>query len=387
MPLALLVGALAACGTDPSPIAIEEADPTRSATAPRPSQPEAATVSIAAVGDVMFARTVGEAMVEGGLDAAFAGVGDTLREADIAFANLEMALTERGEPAPKDFTFRAPPSFGPALVGAGIDVVSLANNHIMDYGPEGLFDTLVSLELLGVKGTGAGASREAAVKPAIVESKGIRVAFLAFASCRNDSVSGFEARSFEAGETTPGIAWAEVDRITQAVRDARAQADVVVVSFHWGDEYRHEVSEEQQALAYTAVDSGAQLVLGHGPHVLQGWEARGEALIVYSLGNFVFDLDDVDRSVPGLPSVNTLVLQVEVGPSGTVSASYVPVLIDEATGFPHRAEGPEELRVRQLVEALSPTVADAVAALQLSAQTRGASKGGVTRDPVAAPGN
>lgn len=363
LPLSLLLmfGAAAACGEDAgrSPFAVT----TREATPVAPAPPADAVVTLAAVGDVMLARTVGEAMAVFGAASPFAALAPELRSADLTFANLEMALTERGEPQPKDFVFRAPPPYADGLVAAGIDIVSLANNHILDYGPEGLADTLAALAERGVATTGAGLDVAAASMPHTIEVRGLRIAVLAFATFRDDSASGFPARTFEATAVRPGIAWAEPGAVVAGVGQAAATHDIVIVSMHWGDEYRDAVSDEQRALGRAAIDAGATLVLGHGPHVTQGWERYGSGLIVYSLGNFVFDLDAADYAFDGLPSTHSLVFRAEFDAGGVRSAGYVPVKIDEASGYPRMPAAAEEEAVRERFARLTPAIDAAIAAL------------------------
>ncbi len=335
--------------------------PTLAASATTP--PPGGVVRIAAVGDVMLARAVGEAIAIQGAAAVFAAVAAPLTAADIAFANLEVALTERGTAAHKDFTFRAPVSSADALARAGFDVVSVSNNHSLDYGPDGLADTLAALQARGIVATGAGSTLADALRPATFTAQGLRIAVLAFASFDNDSVTGFRARSFAATPTTAGIAWAEPDAVRDAVARAKTAHDVVIVSMHWGHEYQDEISPEQRDLAYAAVDAGATLVLGSGPHVFQGWEARNGTLIVYSLGNFVFDLDQYDRVFPDLPSTLSMVFQAELTKNGVRSAGFVPVVTDEVTGFPRLATATGAAAVQARAAQLHPSIAEAIARL------------------------
>jgi poly-gamma-glutamate synthesis protein (capsule biosynthesis protein) len=308
----------------------------------------------------MFARGVRAAMEREGIDSPFRTVAAPLRAADVAFGNLEMTLTERGMRAEKDFTFRAPPSYAAALSRAGIDVMSLANNHSLDYGAVGLDDSLAALTAAGIRATGAGPNAAAAARPTSLEVNGLRVAVLAFAKFGNDSVSGFQAISFAAAASTPGVAWAAPETVGAAVAQAAAVHDVVIVSMHWGGEYQDAVSDEQRQLARAAVDAGAHLVLGHGPHVLQGWERIGKSLVVYSLGNFVFDLDEYDILYAGLPSTKSMVFQAELTPDGVGAAGFVPVLIDESTGFPVAVAGDAAEPVRARIGILRPSIAAAM---------------------------
>jgi poly-gamma-glutamate capsule biosynthesis protein CapA/YwtB (metallophosphatase superfamily) len=252
-----------------------------SAAEPAPASPTVRTLSVAAVGDTMLGGTAGPELKIYGYDYPFVYVGDVLRSADIAFANLEGPLTRRGRPQAKQYTFRSPPEIvAPALARAGIDVVALANNHAMDYGVEGLVDTIDALRTAGIRYAGAGENSAAARRPAIVEAAGHRVAVLAYSLT-------FPEESW-ATATTPGTAFGHAEHVRADVAKARKQADIVLVSFHWGQEGSVELRPYQRELGRAAIDAGAAAVLGHHPHILQGVERYRDGVIFYSLGNFVF---------------------------------------------------------------------------------------------------
>ncbi len=283
------------------------------------------SVTLAAVGDVMLARSVGDRIVADGPGVPFAGVAGILLGADIAVANLECAISGRGEPAAKGFTFRAPPAAADALGSGGIDVVSLANNHTFDYGPAALADTGAALEARGIAHAGAGASAAAARAPAVVTRNGLRIAFLSYVDVPVEW-GGFDTRQWEATADTPGVAWLNVDHVEADVRAARAVAELVVVLMHFGFENEFAPSDAQRFQARAAIDAGAALVIGHHPHVLQPAEWYGSGLIVYSLGNFVFDGWDN-------PSNESAILLVDLTELGVASFLFVPVMID-GTGLP-----------------------------------------------------
>ncbi len=362
LPLALAcLVAAAACGegsigvtprATPRPAAAASPEP-KPEPEPSPSPRPAPEITLVAVGDVMLGRTLGEGVLRDGHLYPFEEVADILREADVTFANLESPLSEGGTPAAKDFVFLGPPQAAQGLAEAGIDIVSLANNHALDYALEGLAETRAALEMAGVAYVGVGDSEAAARSPVIVERKGIRLAFLAYVNTPPDSGSGFDASSTAAGSDRAGVAWATVEAVAEDVAAAAKEADVVIVSLHTGDEYRESANELQVALAHAAVDAGASLVLGHHPHVLQGVERYGEGLIIYSLGNFVFDFDQVDFAQPGLPSALSAVLQVQITKEGVASCQLVAMGIDADDGRPHRAEAQEAQAVLERMRRLS----------------------------------
>ena len=207
---------------------------------------------------------------------------------DMAFANLESPVSSRGTPlAGKKYTFRADPNVTPpALLALGIDAVSLANNHVLDYGEIALVDTFEALAQAGVGFAGAGLDTTAAYAPLLLEREGLVVAFLAFADLT--PVTPRYQQFWQAGPDHPGIATLTPQPpLLQAISEARREADIVVVSFHWGYEYA-DVVRAQRELGRAAIDVGADLVFGHHPHVPQPIEVYQGRPILYSLGNLAF---------------------------------------------------------------------------------------------------
>lgn len=304
------------------------ADQAGPALAARLAPSRAGTVSIDAMGDFMLARGVATMVQRHGPEWPFARVSDRLRTADLRFGNLEFALTDRGTQTHKDYTFRAPPNAVQSLSWAGLNVVDLANNHVLDYGGQGLLDTVTALARNGILHAGAGADAESAHAPAIVEINGLRIAWLAYVNVPDDSVTGFVARSLEAGPGRPGVAWGTADAIGRDVSVARQHADLVIVALHAGFEYTAEPNSVQKELAHAAIDAGAALVLGAHPHVLQGLEYYHGGLIDYSLGNFIFDLDESDLAHYGLPSVLTIILRVSLDAHGVTGLEVYPAIIN-----------------------------------------------------------
>jgi poly-gamma-glutamate synthesis protein (capsule biosynthesis protein) len=314
-------------------------------------------VTLDAVGDIMLGREVGRLMAERGPGFPFEHVRSLLASSDIRFGNLELPLTDRGTPAKKDYVFRAPPTAVAALVGAGFNVVSLANNHALDYGAEGLLDTLTALDRAGIARMGAGRTADEAHAPAVLTVKGLRIAFLAYTNTPNDSISGWVAENDTAGPNRPGVAWGTAAAIRRDVAAARQRADLVVVALHSGFEYTSAPNTVQRELAKAAVDAGAALVLGGHPHVLQGVEFYKGAPIIYSLGNFVFDLDADDRRQPGLPSVLTVIFRVTLSARGVTSIRFLPTIIDQREGRPIPVTGADARpvldRLYRLTDALN----------------------------------
>jgi len=221
-------------------------------------------------------------MRQRGSDYPFRALAPRLRSADIAFGNLECSLSTRGQPvANKRYRFRGRPANALALRNAGFDIVSLANNHTLDFGREGLADTLRHVRAAGVRTVGAGPTPEEAPALEVLSVRGLRVGFLAFL--------GMFPPILQPVRGAPHVAMAYPSTVRDTVREAAKRCDVLVVSLHAGREYSFRRSARQQQIARAAVDAGAHLVIGHHPHVVQDTEVYRGTPIVYSLGNFVFD--------------------------------------------------------------------------------------------------
>ena len=262
-------------------------------------------------GDVMLGRLVREIILRDGIHAPLAGVAPLLRSADLAIANLECALTdsvERWHGAPKAYYFAAPPEAGRALLDAGIRLVSLANNHSLDYDVRGLADTLRILDAHGIAHTGAGPDLAWAQAPAVVTCGDVLVGMAAFCDHQDD---------FAATDDHPGIAWlglhdetAAVDAFARALAPMRA-AGVrwPVLSLHWGPNMVTAPSERQRRLARAAIDVGWKIVYGHSAHVFHGVELYRGCTILYAAGDLVDDYA-VD---PHLRNDHQLLFEVQLG--------------------------------------------------------------------------
>jgi poly-gamma-glutamate capsule biosynthesis protein CapA/YwtB (metallophosphatase superfamily) len=262
-----------------------------------PGEPAPPTFTLAFGGDVMLGRGVAQSL-DGDWQSAFSAVRPWLADTDLSFANLESPLTNAPQVS-SGYDLRTKPAAASALRTAGFDVVSLANNHALDAGETGLAETVATLkaaEITGVVTQTSGNLRQS-----------VRYHLLAF----DDSLLPLN-----------------IDAAAQQVVEARQRADLVIVSVHWGGEYQAAPSLRQQAIAHELAFAGADLVIGHGPHVLQRVEWMGKTLVAYSLGNLLFDqpypLDcrqgvilRVTRSVRGTRSVRDRSLAFELLPTVT----------------------------------------------------------------------
>ncbi len=246
-----------------------------------PAAIQAEEIIINAVGDVMLAGRWAGTIRKTGYEMPFSGVAAELSRGDITIANLESPIAERGrEFTTKKFRFRAEPAVAKALRTSGINLVTLANNHSMDFGGTALTETLVNLEQAGIAWIGAGVNLSEARKMALYTIRGKKVAFLGY--------SLTQPTEFFAGTSRPGTTPGFESLFVEDIRRARQQADFVIVSFHWGTEGKNSVQPYQRAVGHKAIDAGADVIIGHHPHVLRGVERYGKGIIFYSLGNFIF---------------------------------------------------------------------------------------------------
>lgn len=296
---------------------------------------------LSAVGDISFEGSEAD---HPSLE-CFEHIMTSFQQADLVVANLECVLTSIGRDGiPGKCTLRSSSEWAKVLRRAGVGLVSLANNHTMDFGSVGLFDTMEALRQADVNFVGAGRNRDEACAPVFLDIAQRRIAFLA------RSAVIVSAPTY-ATETIPGAAFLDVDQTVGAIRTCRTRADLVVLMVHWGIEEYSYPSLAQRALAEQFIEAGADLILGHHPHVLQGVEQFGAGMAVYSLGNFAFNefewtyplsdgknslqfaslsrdnrngviatIEWTGRSVPTIETVFT-----RIGPRGEVLVDFDPV--------------------------------------------------------------
>lgn len=313
---------LAGCGEPPEHGRwLGPANPTRSAT-PSPTPP--AEITLAFAGDVHFTGRTADLLADP--ESAIGPFAAVLRDADFAMLNLETAVTERGTPEPKTYLFRAPPTAYRAVQAAGVDVISLANNHTLDYGQVGLADTLAAAADAGMPYVGAGEDADAAYPAHRTTVAGVELAVLGFSQVHE------LAGSWAAADDRAGIAMAfDADRAEAAVAAARAQADLVIAYLHWGREGDRCPTGEMRDFAELLAGAGADIVVGTHAHVLlaDGW--LGDTYIHWGLGNFVWygDSHSTDTGVLVLTVRDGRVAEAEFHP-GVVSGTGQPVPVDGA---------------------------------------------------------
>jgi poly-gamma-glutamate synthesis protein (capsule biosynthesis protein) len=284
-------------------------------------------------GDVMLGRLVDEWFLARGRS-PFTTLAPILRAADLCAVNLECAITDRNtwySGPRKAFYFRARATAASVLADAGIDVVSLANNHALDAGEAGLIDTLSLLDAHGIAHAGAGANLDAASRPAVLSRRGRLIALLSYCDHQAD---------FAAGPDRPGIRYLDLDRpdatatIVADIRRARAAAEWVMVAFHWQENWAPVVAPAYRALGRACLEAGALVVWGHSPHHFQGVEFVGPGVILYATGGLVDDYA-VD---PDYRNDLQLLFELDAGPTGITRVAALPIAIMQGEAMPAEGE-------------------------------------------------
>ena len=313
-------------------------------------------IVLTAVGDILLSRLPGKHLLAAPDDVfPFSNVRKYFLSSDIAFANLECPIAQRGTPypgKPENITFRAPLKALTALGNSGLTILSLANNHANDYGPIALSDTINYLTQKGIHVCGAGRYLEEASKPVIINAKGIQFAFLGYAE---PVWSTRQAQSWEKyrkitqkeiymepdvslpllPENFTGItALSEAVKSVQQIKQAYPRR-IIVVSIHWGIEHEHYPREYQIKLAHSIIDAGASIILGHHPHVLQSIEQYNNGIVLYSMGNFVFDMASdatYESALFQFAYTGNTLTSLSIIPIQISRKNFVPALADPKIG-------------------------------------------------------
>jgi hypothetical protein len=310
--------------TEPSTSPTPTPTPSEQPAAP-PDAPARGTVTLGFAGDVHF-----EYHLVGYLDGRprpFGPITEVLKAPDLMMVNLETALTTRGAPEPKQYNFRAPPRALDALRDAGVDVVSLANNHAADYGGVGVRDTLAAVRSRGLPAVGFGKDLEAALTPFTTEIRGTDIAVFGISNRQEET-----AKNWSADADSPGIvSTRHIPELVEAVRDAKRTADVVVVYAHWGRELSTCPNPRQFTLLRALRSAGVDVLVGSHAHVLQGAGWRGDTYVDFGLGNFIWYHDHQPASG---------VLNVTIRDGKVVGDDFLPAEI-QATGQTIPLRGPD----------------------------------------------
>ena len=304
-------------------------------------------LTVMMVGDINLGRQLGRQLVAGRKDFPFQYVRSELSGADITFGNLESQISDQqGQTeGSSNYVFTGPPQGADELANAGFDVVSTANNHAWDYGERAMRETLSNLKRVGIAAAGTGENIEEAYQAAIIERNGWRVAVL--------GVTGIFNSPFETSPARNHVAWADPVLVSLRIKELKRDgADVVIVSYHGGVEYSPTPTDETRAFVRGCIDAGADVVVGHHPHVTQGVEFYKGKPIFYSLGNFVFKQFDpwTDRG---------LAVRMTFRDTGAPTVAYLPVAVDFQPRFLSASDGAALIaRVRELSGGSLPESAD-----------------------------
>ncbi|MEV7771017.1 CapA family protein [Kitasatospora sp. NPDC086791] len=297
--VALLVGltALTACGPDDPDPAPAGAAPAPATTAPTPGVPSSGaapsksaaprpdgTITVAFAGDVHFEGRAEARLAVQPPEPALGPMSRSLADADLSVLNLETSITGRGTPEPKLYTFRTSPKALSALKESGVDVVSMANNHAVDFGADGLTDTLAAKDSSPIPVVGVGRNAKEAYAPYVITVRGVKVAVVAASQ-----VEDLTNQKWRAGANKPGIASAlDVPALVKAVEAAKQQARVVLVYLHWGDEGKACPTAPQTTIAKKLATAGATAVVGTHAHTMVGSGMLGNTYVGYGFGNFLW---------------------------------------------------------------------------------------------------
>jgi poly-gamma-glutamate synthesis protein (capsule biosynthesis protein) len=304
-----------------------------SPSGPAPARPTASPsggdVTLAFAGDVHFQDRVAGLLSDPAH--TFGPIAATLSDADLTMVNLETAITARGTAQPKEYHFRTSPTALDALRDAGVDVVTLANNHVLDYGQAGLADTLAAVRAAKLPYVGIGENATQAWAPYLVSIKGVKIAILGVSQ-----VAELQS-TWVAKDSRPGEAHAvDLTRTLAAVRAARQRADVVLVFMHWGTEGNSCPNAAQKSLAPKLAAAGADIIIGAHAHTLQGSGWLGRTFVAYGMANFLWWENSY--------STETGILRLTLHPGAPLTAQFLPAIVS-STGQPVLATGADRDRI------------------------------------------
>lgn len=321
---------LAGCTSTATPSSSSPSAASPHAPSPSPS-PAPVDLTLVFAGDVHFMDRTAKLLQNPAT--AFGPIASTLSAADLTIVNLETAITSRGTEEPKTYHFRTTPVAIDALKAAGVDAVTIANNHTLDYGRVGLLDTLDALHKANYPAFGAGADIDEAYRPWLTTVRGVKIAVLGFSQVSELSTT------WAAGPGKPGIAMAfDTARATAAVTAARSQADLVIVFNHWGDEGNSCANTAQKTFAGKLSAAGADIIIGAHAHTLQGSGWLGRTFVAYGMANFLW--------YGTSKSTETGVLRLKVRDRTVTSREFLPAVVSD-TGQPTLLTGTPATKLSQ----------------------------------------
>jgi poly-gamma-glutamate capsule biosynthesis protein CapA/YwtB (metallophosphatase superfamily) len=306
---------LVAADTTTSSSTTSSTSTTTTAPTTTTTEPERGWLVIHGTGDVVVDPDYIPALVSEGWDHAWSGLEGLFLDDDLTVINLECVPSDIGSPLDKAFAFRCPTESLPSIRANGIDVANLGNNHSGDFGKEALVDGRDNLTAAGIVAVGAGRDTDEAAQPALFEVNGWKIAVIGFGGVAPST-------GWYATADTPGMRDGDdIPSMVEAVEAAKAVADIVVVSIHWGVELDTTPRPDDIARANAMITAGADIIFGHHPHRMQPLEMIDGAAVFWSLGNFVWPHNSV-------ASATTAVARAVVAPDGTVDACLIPAYIE-----------------------------------------------------------
>ena len=299
------------------------------------------TVTIGFGGDTMLGRLVNEKIKQTSYTYPWGTLLPLLKKTDLNIINLETTLTKSEQKVEKVFNFKSDPQNVQLLKAGSIDIVSLANNHSLDFGPTGLQETTATLDAAGIAHVGAGNNAHEAAAPVITTVHGITIGILGI----TDNEPGWQA-----SENKPGInyiAVGNIQKVKPMIEALRPQVDLLVVTTHWGPNMRQRPTQAFQDFAHALIDTGVDIIHGHSAHIFQGIEIYKNKLILYDTGDFVDDY----RVNPTLRNDHSFFFQVTIGKTGVKYLTLTPIIISNMQALV--ATGPEKRLIIQRMQKLS----------------------------------
>jgi poly-gamma-glutamate capsule biosynthesis protein CapA/YwtB (metallophosphatase superfamily) len=303
------------------------------------AQPSIITIGFA--GDTMLGRLVSPAIEQKGPASSWGNLLPLLQSNDFNVINLETTFTTSSKPVPKVFNFKSNPKNVSALTKADIGIVNIANNHILDFGDDGLLQTLATLDAAHIKHVGAGINIQQAKEPVIIKKNGISVGILGYTD---------NEPTWLADNTKPGtnyIKVGDIESVTKDIQKVRNLVDVLIISIHWGPNMLQRPTQEFRTFAHQLIDAGVDIIHGHSSHIFQGIEVYKHKLIMYDTGDFVDDYA-VD---PLLRNDQSLFFQVVITKNGPIKVLLIPTIINNMQV--NKAKGKNYKEIMERIKKLS----------------------------------
>ncbi len=307
------------------------------------------SVTLKAVGDIAFFKSINAKAKESGKNSIFENVENRLNRADIIFGNFEFPFSKKGEP---NFShsyegYRGDFDMLPHLSSVRFSILNLANNHVMDWGVEGLETTKNALNQLGIETVGAGVNLEEARKPVVFQKNGIKFGFLGYT----------KSGGWIASKALPGAAKIDKSLIKEDISALRRKVNHIIVSLHWGIEFSDYPYPDDIEMAHEIINMGSSVILGHHPHVIQGYEKYNNGVIFYSLGNFVYDpfSERVFVNTAINKRLDNMIVEINFLKNSIISFSVIPTKINDELR-PIILVGKEKERLLNRIELLSDDI-------------------------------